>query len=240
MPRGYLRNPLPAHPWICPTCRGVRTEGYPLCLRCQSHLNRSAGTLADLVLPISYSLRTGQHHHNLRSYKGAARSEQARWNLLAVLLLFLRDHLDCITAATGAAPTHVIAVPSTRNRPGPHPLVDLVGPRLDLPWLPGSVNSAYGPDDRDFHADWFTPVLPTQQAAIHVLILDDTWTTGARVQSLAHALKVAGASTVSAVVLGRHVDPTYPPVKPLLGAITDRVFDTTRCALDAGVPGKAL
>ncbi len=76
--RGYLRNPLPAYPWICPTCHGVRGEGYRLCFRCQSHLTRSAGVLADLVLPISYSPRTWQHHHNLRTYKGTARSEQAR------------------------------------------------------------------------------------------------------------------------------------------------------------------
>lgn len=226
------------HPWVCPTCRGVRTEGYPLCLRCQSHLNGSEGKLADLVLPISYSPRTGQHHHNLRSYKGAARSEQARWSLLAILLLFLHDHLSCITARTGAAPTHVIAVPSTRSRPGPHPLVELVGSRLDLPWIPSSINSAYGPDDRDFHADWFTPLLPAQPAPIHALILDDTWTTGARVQSLAHALKAGGASTVAAVVLGRHIDPTYPPATRLLRAIADPVFDTTHCALDADAPGE--
>ncbi|MDG4792993.1 hypothetical protein [Micromonospora sp. WMMD1082] len=185
------------------------------------------------MLPISYSPRTGQHHHNLRSYKGAVRSEQARWSLLAVLLLFLHDHLSCVTAYTGAAPTHAIAVPSTRSRPGSHPLADLVGSRLDLPWITSSVNSAYGPENRDFHADWFTPALPTQQAPIHALILDDTWTTGARVQSLAHALKIAGASTVAAVVLGRHIDPTYLPAKRLLGVIAGPVFDTTRCAVDA-------
>lgn len=196
--------------------------------------------LADLVLPISYSPRTGQHHHNLRSYKGVARSEQARWSLLAVLLLFLRDHLRCVTARTGAAPTHVIAVPSTRSRPGPHPLADLVGSRLDLPWITSSVNPAYGPDDRDFHNDWFTAMLPRQQAPIHALILDDTWTTGARAQSLAHALKTAGASTVAIIVLGRHVDPTYPPAKRLLGAIAEPVFDTTRCALDAGEAASKL
>ncbi len=181
------------------------------------------------MLPISYSPRTWQHHHNLRSYKGAARSEQARRSLLALLMLFLRDHVGCIRARTGSAPTHVIAVPSTRNRPGPHPLVDLIGSRLDLTWITSAVNPAYGPDDRDFHADWFTPVLPDRQPPAHALILDDTWTTGARVQSLAYALKTAGVSTVTAVVLGRHVDTTYPPSARLLNAIAKPVFDTTRC-----------
>jgi hypothetical protein len=74
--------------------------------------------------------------------------------------------------------------------------------------------------------------MPTPAGPIHGLILDATWTTGARVQSPAHALKLAGASTVAAIALGRHIDPTYPPAKVLLGAIADRIFDPSRCALE--------
>ncbi|WP_433391076.1 hypothetical protein [Micromonospora sp. KLBMP9576] len=48
-------------------------------------------------MPISYSPRTGQHHHHLRSYKSSPASTQAKWNLLALLLLFLRGHLDCFS-----------------------------------------------------------------------------------------------------------------------------------------------
>jgi hypothetical protein len=123
-------------------------------------------------------------------------------------------------------------VPSTRGRAGPHPLAALVGDRLGLPWIAGTVNPAYGADDHDFHADWFAPLVPASRRPIHALILEDTWTTGARVQSLAHGLKVAGATTAAAIVLGRHVDPTYAPAKRLLTAISDPVFDTTRCATE--------
>ncbi|SCE63532.1 hypothetical protein GA0070558_10129 [Micromonospora haikouensis] len=211
----------------------MRSEGYALCFRCQSHLSRSTGALADLVLPISYSPRTWQHHYNLRTYKGTARSEQARRSLLAVLLLFLRDHLGCVATRTGAPPTHVITVPSTR-RPGVHPLTDLVGSRLHLPWIDSTVNPSYGPDDHDFHADWFAPALPSSSSPIHALILEDTWTTGARVQSLAYALKVTGVTTVAAIVLGRHVDPTYAPARRLMDAIAEPVFDPIRCATETG------
>jgi orotate phosphoribosyltransferase len=38
-----------------------------------------------------------------------------------------------------------------------------------------------------------------------VLLLDDTWTTGASAQSAAMALRRAGAASVATVVLGRHV-----------------------------------
>ncbi|WP_019870955.1 hypothetical protein [Salinispora oceanensis] len=210
----------------------MRNEGYSLCFRCQSHLTRSQGLLADLVLPISYSPRTSQHHHNLRTYKGTAPSEQARRSLLALLLLFLRNHLACVTVRTSAFPTHLITVPSTRSRAGSHPLASLVGDRLRLPWITSTVNPSYGPDDHDFHADWFTPLMPTSPAPVHALIFEDTWTTGARTQSLAHALKVAGATTVAAVILGRHVDPNYAPARQLLNAIASPVFDTTRCVAD--------
>lgn len=74
--------------------------------------------------------------------------------------------------------------------------------------------------------------MPASHAPVHALIIEDTWTTGARTQSLAHALKVAGATTVVAVVLGRHVDPNFVPAKQLLDAIARPVFDTTRCAAE--------
>jgi adenine/guanine phosphoribosyltransferase-like PRPP-binding protein len=39
-----------------------------------------------------------------------------------------------------------------------------------------------------------------------VLLIDDTWTTGANAQSAAAALKRAGAGPVAAVVIGRHLN----------------------------------
>ncbi|MFE4966251.1 hypothetical protein [Streptomyces sp. NPDC056660] len=43
----------------------------------------------------------------------------------------------------------------------------------------------------------------------HVLLVDDTWTTGNHVQSAAAALKSAGAGAVAVVVLGRHLNRDY-------------------------------
>jgi len=39
-----------------------------------------------------------------------------------------------------------------------------------------------------------------------VLLIDDTWTTGASAQSAAACLKSAGAGPVASVVIGRHVN----------------------------------
>ncbi|MFI1192507.1 hypothetical protein ACH4T9_04415 [Micromonospora sp. NPDC020750] len=122
----------------------MRTPGFAYCYPCQEQQTESGGLLADVVVPISYSPRTGQHHHHLRSYKSLPASTQARWNLLALLLLFLREHLDCVSRRIGGAPTHVVAVPSTRGRPGPHALQELIGDRLGLPWLAVVPNPATG------------------------------------------------------------------------------------------------
>ncbi len=46
---------------------------------------------------------------------------------------------------------------------------------------------------------------PRPLTGASVLLLDDTWTSGGTAQSAAVALKRAGARSVAAVVLGRHV-----------------------------------
>jgi adenine/guanine phosphoribosyltransferase-like PRPP-binding protein len=43
-----------------------------------------------------------------------------------------------------------------------------------------------------------------------VLVVDDTWVSGGSAQSVAVALKRAGAIRVAVVVLGRHVSPADP------------------------------
>lgn len=126
-------------------------------------------------------------------------------------------------------------VPSTREKPGLHPLARLIGSQLDLPWIASTANPRYGPNHRDFQPDWFTPTVPTPSDPIHVLLLDDTWTTGSRAQSLAYALKTTGAGSVVIVVLGRHIDPDYPPSRPLLDAIANPLLDVTRCAAETSM-----
>ncbi|WP_416900731.1 hypothetical protein [Micromonospora echinospora] len=67
---------------------------------------------------------------------------------------------------------------------------------------------------------------------MRALVLDDTWTTGSRAQSLAYALKRAGARSVAVLVLGRHVRPEHEASRPLLSAITEPIFDTSVCVLE--------
>ncbi len=65
-----------------------------------------------------------------------------------------------------------------------------------------------------------------------VLLIDDTWTTGANAQSAAAALKSAGAGRVAAVVIGRHLNREWHENDRRLRGIT-RPFDWSHCALCA-------
>jgi hypothetical protein len=84
---------------------------------------------------------------------------------------------------------------------------------------------------RSFHADRFE--LPTDGGRpVRPLLLDDTWTTGSRLQSLTFALKQAGAAKVVAVVLGRHVNPDFEQSKAFVARLRDMRFEPTHGALE--------
>jgi orotate phosphoribosyltransferase len=63
-----------------------------------------------------------------------------------------------------------------------------------------------------------------------VLLIDDTWTTGANAQSAAAALKDAGAGPVAAVVIGRHLNRDWHENDRRLRALTTP-FDWGHCVL---------
>jgi orotate phosphoribosyltransferase len=67
-----------------------------------------------------------------------------------------------------------------------------------------------------------------------VLLIDDTWTTGASAQTAAAALRHAGAGPVAAVVIGRHLNREWHENDRRLRSIA-RPFDWDRCALCATV-----
>jgi len=91
------------------------------------------------------------------------------------------------------------------GRPGSHPLLRMVAPRLRLPLVPLAIR--HGEQGRDLNAGRFAAG-PADGA--DVLLLDDTWVSGASAQSAAVALKRAGAARVAVVVIGRYLNPAEP------------------------------
>jgi hypothetical protein len=165
----------------------------------------------DLVAPISYSIAGGQLHHALVSYKRLTGhvAQRLRTELAAVLWRYLDSHERCLATSLGTDGFELVTtVPSGRRDTGEsHPLEQIVGE------LCGHTRGRYIPLlERADHADAseheFDPQrfkAPRAIAARPVLLIDDTWTTGASAQAAAAALKRAGAGPVAVVVIGRHL-----------------------------------
>ncbi len=200
----FLTAPPPGGRGLCAACRIPVPARNARCYPCGQHAETLPGLLADVVVPISYAVKGGEHARNLWLYKSARPgSGAARAALRALLVVFLRDHGQCVWRAAGmAGPTHLAVVPSGRGRGGRHPLQALAGPCLSLPWAQLELRLPDEPGTRELDAGrfWAAPL-----AGADVGLLDDTWTTGASAQSTCAALRLAGARTVAVIVLGRHV-----------------------------------
>lgn len=224
----FLIGPRPG-PGVCVTCFNL-IEGYERCYAC-AH----GASALDVVAPISYSVAREQLHHALASYKRLT-GEGARQlgaGLAAVLWRFLAAHERCLARAAGArAFPLVTSVPSgERARDPRHPLRwivgELVGPTRER-YERLLRRSSLEVDPREFNPDKFVAVRPLEGQPI--LLVDDTWTTGANAQSGAAALKAAGGGPVAAVVIGRHLNREWRANDRRLRGIAGP-FDWSRCAL---------
>jgi phosphoribosylpyrophosphate synthetase len=144
-----------------------------------------------------------------------------------LLARFLSHHAACIGSWDA-----VTIVPSSRGRADPHPLERVV--RMDTRHArtyrsllrPGShqVHHRHGSDQA------FDVQVPV--AGREVLLIDDTFTSGAEVQSAASALHLRGAYVTAVVVIGRYLDLDFSDsVRTLWERARRHPFDFTRCCL---------
>jgi len=224
----YPVEPLTG-PGSCAVCRGPARPGFARCYQCDLHELAGRGLLADAVVPISYAVKGTALAADLWRYKSwSAPSPAARTSLLALLLVFLHDHGACVWSQAGmAAPDRLAVVPTGGGRPGPHPLLGLVSPYLRLPRARLDIRP--GTQGRELNVNRFR----TDQSAVggRVLLIDDSWVSGASAQSAAAALKLAGARHVAIVVLGRHVDAADPQAGPWAARLRPGEYEMSACAV---------
>lgn len=232
--RNVLVPPPPAGPSICVVChRG--TNGYERCYQCFEHRRRYDGKLADLVVPISLAIRDEQLARELGEYKYSRSSDVRKefsYGLACVLATFLGGHERCLAASAGVKAFDLVTiVPGTRRRNGAHPLGvilgSVVGPTRHRF---AEVMAATGENDHStMRPDHIT--VHGGVAGRAVLLVDDTWTSGASLQSAAVALKRGGARRVAGLVVGRRVDGDDASARHVLDDARSRQFGWDVCVL---------
>jgi len=204
--------PPAAGPGICRTCHNA-SGGYPRCYSCNE--SRKEVSALDLIVPVSLT-RTDQEaqlHNVLRDYKYSPDEEVRaahRLHIAALLWRFLDRHTACIERAAGRGFDTLAIVPSKQGRVGQHPLEQsiLISRTLSGMYLP-LLDPGPGVIGRNASAaDGF--VARPEARGRSVLLVDDTMTTGAKMQSAAHALTTGGADVVAGLTLGRVIDLADP------------------------------
>lgn len=216
----------------CAVCLRPVPEGDEVCGPCGWHI-RSGAPLADAVIPLTYAARGSQAMKDSYQYKEPleALHRGARRRLLGLFDETMERHAWCI-ADLSPAPRAVTTVPSSSGR-SPHP-IDLFVERLaTAQQLLRYVGPSGDPQARRVFAPERWEVLD-EVAGLHVLLVDDTWVSGARMQSCASALKQAGAAYVSAVVLVRHLD-EYGAAPAFLEQHKSRRYDPAVCPVTGQV-----
>lgn len=223
----FMVNPLPpGEEDVCEVCLTFTNPGFDACYRC-GHTER----FADGVLPVSYSQHGQQLHDALRSYKRSGSDEvrrKHRHELAAVLWRFLRDHEACLARRIGVDSFDVVtSVPSTNIN---HPLARIAGGIVigtGERYEETLRRSAKEVEDREVDRGKFEPVRRIEGS---VLLIDDTWASGASAQSAAAALKEGGAGPVGVVVIGRHMNDDRGTAKRKRLDSLPTPFDWSSCA----------
>lgn len=229
----YLSSVLGALAGVCPVCFGAMPETSRRCHNCEGSWNRAEGVLADLVTPVTYRLgHHGQAAHDLRAYKADLPSKEAQLRLTYLFWYFCVRHIQCVKDRLDIAHfTHVAFVPSTRRAQSDHPLQTLLAPMIPLQQVVLRLNTTVDPSRRKLRPEMFSAdtISPLGGLPPTVLLIDDTWVTGARVQSAAHRLKRAGADKVAVLVMARQVNLDYEPAQLLLSRVKDTAYNPEHC-----------
>jgi predicted amidophosphoribosyltransferase len=237
-------RPVPAAgPGVCPVCHSGPPPRRLLCHSCALTTSQVSRPTR-LVLPITLYQAPGPLWQLLRHYKDGPPAARGPLTVqvAAILGRFTARHLPCLAARLGGAPDVVTCVPSTRGsaRPGPHPLQTAVTAvtqlaRLHSPLLaPGTAAAGVAATGHNQAHDATFRVTATL-AGERVLLIDDTLTTGARLQSAASALHLAGASAVAAVTIGRVIWPgRNANCRRIWAEASAAGFSFSRCCLCGG------
>lgn len=226
------RNPLLIPDATCAVCT-TQTAGYRLCWNCRDHASNFGA--ADIVVPLTYAgPRNRQMQRDLYNYKGSNRAvaKSSYDNLSWLVWWAATHHMQCIEYMNGSVDS-ITTVPSRtiNKRPTGHPLEKFAfHPAGRAPKF--KVDRIANQPDRNPHPE--TLEVKRDVTDEHVLVYEDTWTTGANVQGVAAALKGAGARAATVVVIGRWLGDNFGPTNEFLKVHGDDLWTPDICPVTRG------
>jgi predicted amidophosphoribosyltransferase len=222
----------PTGPGICSVCH-VAVDGWSTCWSC----NQTEGQVsrpARLVVPVSLYQGLSPLWVMLRNYKDG-RTETVRdqlgMRLSATLGRFIRDHESCMVQDD--APFDVVTTVPSSKRAHPHPMeatalrVKSLAERYRR-----TLEATASPAKHNAASDQAFDVIANVRGA-RVLLLDDTFTSGAALQSAATALHLVGAADVAAVTAGRYYNRGYNDLtRTFWETVRNQPFSFDACCLE--------
>ena len=194
--------------WVCSRCHGPCDPSYSYCYGCMRVFGSAPDSLRTRVVPLTSTFEEGPWYAQLVSYKTTSLDP---WPLLGGLITrYATIHAKNISALLGGAPTAITVVPSKRGRPmQKQPLYRV---------LASAVTSSPGalPDPAMLLEYTGTPVLRQSYTpsafrvpagyrvkGARVVLVEDSWTSGATAVSAAGALLEGGAKKVVILPIAR-------------------------------------
>lgn len=210
----FLHNVRWVPDLTCGICAGALT-GYPTCYPC-AHDNA-----LDLLGFITYARDGQQSGRTMYTYKGP--TPGPNFSRVNELLTYAAvAHWDCVGRHL---PTGWTTVPSLNGRQGLHPLDQIAGRFMGTVSKVAVAPAVTIASPRDYHPENFKIVGHVPE---HVIVFDDTWVSGGHAQSLAGALKRAGAQYVTVLCVARWLDPSRGNTAAIIDQLTQD-FDPDVC-----------
>ena len=204
------------HGYLCPECGGIKGPGFDTCYGCSrihmcAEIMNAEHLLADRIAfgvyapePRSQTLKMMYGYKDERPA-----SPDYRKLVRAILALGIVGHEDCLDETASGQAVAWAMVPSTPQSPRygkPHPFHEIASSVMgDLPEV--KITAKEG-EKRQFNPKRFS-IESTPELNGNVILLDDSWVTGANVQSVSACLKTAGAEQVSIFCVSRIIDYDY-------------------------------
>lgn len=144
--------------------------------------------------------------HDFKQHSDVTIRERESRAVAAIAARYLLEHGDALAEKFGAWEA-TVAVPSTHHSDSPA-LQVAIEANFPAVFAPFARPLAQGPGHMGFNQASETGFLADENVADRsYLLVDDTFTTGARLHSAHHALVAAGATVPAAIVVTRKINP---------------------------------